>query len=238
MQRKTKVWVVVAALLIVSVFLNVYYVTYDSRATVYSREDEAYLFLGDWHTGYRVRYLAFPFVMLRQYFNAPIEPTEQSGCSLVIHVTPSNVDRYVTHCGDPSLQFVLFVTPFEDGFYAHCQGANLCKWTENGFVPATQEETQRIGGISGLVKGDMSNQIVNGWHVHYAAMPGAHFEVPIGKDLIISVKNRATNQREWQYPWITVDLLRPGQGPQNLYDVNGNPRRVSKSQYERVFRSR
>jgi hypothetical protein len=241
MQRKTKTTIVlvffVACLALVAT-LHVYYVIDGSAATVFSRGDEAYLFLGNGRTGYRVSYLAFPFVILRQYFNAPIEPTDESGCSLDMRITSSNIERYLTHCGDPDLQFVAFLTPFEDGFYAHCRGAILCKWTDRGFVPATQEEARRIGGESALVKGDMNNQIVNGWHVHRAGWPGDHFEVPVGEDLVLSVTNRATNVREWQYPWITVDLLRPGQSPQTLYDVNGYPRRVSKSEYEQTFRGR
>lgn len=206
MQRKTKISLVVAALLVASAFLNVYYVADGSAVTVYSRGEEAYLFLGDWHLGYRVRYLAFPFVVLRQYFNAPIEPTEKSGCSMVTRVTPSEVDRRVTQCGDPNLQYVLFVTPFDGGFYAMCRGSILCKWTENGFAPATDEEARRIGGLNSLARSDMNNQTVNGWQVHSAAMPGDRFEVAIGKDIVLSVRNHATNARE--LPWITVDLIR------------------------------
>jgi hypothetical protein len=241
MQAKTKTTILLVflvACLALAALLHVYYVIDGSGVTVFSRGDEAYLFLGDEHTGYRVRYLAFPFVVLRQYFNAPIAPTDELGCSLDVHVTPSKVERHLTQCGDPDLQFVAFLTPFEDGFYAHCRGASLCKWTDNGFVPATQEEARRVGGESALVKGDMNNQIINGWHVHRAGWPGDHFEVPVGKDLVISVTNRATNIREWQYPWITVDLLRPGQPPQTLYDVDGSPRRVSKGEYEQTFRQR
>jgi hypothetical protein len=234
-QKKTKLWIVVVAILVASAFLHVYYITDSSAATVYSSGDEAYLFFGDFHTGYRVRYLAFPFAVLSQYFSAPILPTDRLGCSLVLRVTPSGVERHLTHCGDPNLQFVAFLTPFEDGFYALCRGSILCKWTENGFVPATSDEERRLDGTTRLIRGDINNQTVNGWQVHRVGWAGDHFEVPVGKDLVIAAKNRSTDVRNWQYPWITVDLLRPGQSPQNVYDVNGMPRRVGRKEYERVF---
>jgi hypothetical protein len=236
MRRYAKICFAAIAILTVSAILHVYYLVDSSGAAVFSRGEEAYLFLDSGHEGYRVSYLAFPFAILREYFNAPVTRTDYGGCSLVIRVTPSNAERFLTHCGDPDLQYVAFVTPFEDGFYAHCRGSIVCKWTESGFVPATQEETRRVGGLSGLVKGDMNNQNVNGWNAHYAYLPGDHVEVPISNQLMISVRNHATNVQEWQYPWITVELLRPGQSPQTLYDVNGQPRRVSKSEYENVFR--
>jgi hypothetical protein len=236
MRRQTKIWLVVIAILAVSALIHVYYLVDGSGATLFSRGDEAYLFLASGHEGYRVSYLAFPFAIVREYFNAPISRTDYGGCSLVIRVTASKVERFLTHCGDPDLQYVAFVTPFEDGFYAMCRLSIVCKWTESGFVPATQEETRRVGGVSGLVKGDMKDQTVNGWNVRYARMPGDHVEVPISSELIISVRNRATDVPKWQDPWITVDLLRPGQSPQTLYDVNGKPRRVSKREYEDVFR--
>jgi hypothetical protein len=74
---------------------------------------------------------------------------------------------------------------------------------------------------------------LNGWHTRAAGLPGDHFEVQIGKDLVISVKNRATNPRS--YPWVSIDLLRSGQGTQSLYNVDGTPKLVSKNEYKHIF---
>src|ERR1700722_11652722 len=239
MQKKAKmssVIVLLAVGLVASMVLNMYYIADGSGATVFSRGDETYLFLGNGHTGYHFAYLAYPLVVLREYFNAPLSPADELRCSLVIHITPTVTERHL-NCGDSSpAHYVGFLTPFDDSFYALCQGAILCRWTENGFVPATDEEGRRIGGTSGLVKGDMNNQTVNGWKVHRSGLPGAHFEVTIGRDIVLSVRNHATNVREWQYPWVTVDLLRPGQNQQSLYDVNGRPRRATKQENDQTFR--
>ncbi|HXN17393.1 MAG TPA: hypothetical protein VN875_03605 [Candidatus Binatus sp.] len=52
---------------------------------------------------------------------------------------------------------------------------------------------------------------------------------------MISVTNRATDVGA--YPWITVDLVRPGQKPQSLFNVDGSPRWVSKKEYVNTFNS-
>jgi len=169
-----------------------------------------------------------------EYFNAPPSAEHRPASSVVIRVTPSAIERYVMDYGEaPSTP--AFVTPFEDGFYAMCPGAVLCKWTAHGFDPATVEEQRRLDGGNRLVRGSMNNQVVNGWSVREAfRSPGDHAEVEITKNLVISLRNHATDARA--YPWVTVDLLRAGQAPESLYNVDGTPRRVSKSEYDRIFK--
>jgi hypothetical protein len=235
MHKKTKKVIAVVVLTIAlaaSVSLKVYFLRDHSGGTVFWRGEEAYLFLGAGHTGYRFSYLKYPFVVLGQYFNVVSSPERQFGSSLVIHVTPSAVERHVTD--DTEATGSHFLTPFEDGFYAMCPGAIFCKWTSNGFKPATKEEEQSHGGVDGLVRGSMDNQIVNGWHVRYTGSPSAHFEVEIGKNLVISVRNHIGNESVYQS--VSIDLLRSGQAPENLYNVDGTTRRVSKSEYERTFK--
>jgi len=235
MHAKTKTviaLVVLAMALAASVSLKVYYMRDHIGGTVFWRGDEAYVFLGAGHTGYRFSYLEYPFVVAGEYFHMVSSPEHQFGSSLVIHVTPSMVERHViddTEATGPG-----FITPFEDGFYAMCPGAIFCKWTSSGFKPATKEEERRHGGVDHLVRGSMDNQIVNGWHVRYTGSPNAHFEVEIGKNLAISVRNHIGNESVYQR--VSVDLLRPDQAPESLYNGDGTTRRVSKSEYERIFK--
>ncbi len=63
--------------------------------------------------------------------------------------------------------------------------------------------------------------------------PGDHFEIQVGDKFVIAAKHQASDVRERE--WITVDLMRPGQPPERLYEVNGNPRTVSQSEYEGTF---
>jgi len=242
MQRKEKRRVVAILLVLclaASLLLNVYYVIDGSGGTLYWKGDEAYFFTSDSHTGYHPSYLAFPFELLAQtFFWAPF-PSDQWHCYLVILITASSVERYPGACGGVNVHGANWLTPFDDGFYAMCQGAILCKWTVQGYVPATPEEKQRLDGGNGLVIAPQNDQIINGWRVHRtpdAPEVGSHFEVKLSDGSVVSVTNRATDVRA--YPWISVDLLRPGQKPQSLYDVNETPHRVSKRRYESLFRNR
>jgi hypothetical protein len=237
MHKKTKTVValsVLAVALAASSFFKVYYMRDGSGGTLFWRGEEAYLFLGAGHTGYGFSCLKYPFVVLGEYFYVVSSPERQFGSSLVIHVTPSVVERHIID--DTEATGSHFLTPFEDGFYAMCPGAIFCKWTSNGFKPATKEEERSHGGVDGLVRGSMDNQIVNGWHVRYTGSPSAHFEVEIGKNLVISVQNHIGNESVYQ--WVSVDLLRHGQAPESLYNVDGTTRRVSKSEYDRTFNKR
>lgn len=239
MQKKTKkviVLIILAIALAASAFLKIYILADSSGATVYWKGDEAYLFLGVGHDGYRLSYLEYPFVVIGEHFYVVPSPLNRCASSLVIHITPAAVERHSMGC-EEVWSGPLNMTPFDDGFYAMCPGVILCKMTVNGgFRPATEEEQRRIGSPDRLVHflQDTINGMVNGWHVRSSRRsPGDHFEAEIGKNLVISVRNHATDVRA--YPSVSVELLRPGQAPEGLYNVNGTPRRVSKSEYDRAF---
>jgi len=165
-EKKSIVTALLATCLVASAILGVRFVVDGSGGTLYWKGDEAYFFTSDSHTGYQVSYLAFPFELFAQknFFCAPL-PSEQWGCSLVIHITPSNVERYPGACGGQDVHDANFLTPFDDGFYAMCQGAILCKWTVDGYIPATPEEKQRLDGVNRLAIAPQNNQIMNGWRV-------------------------------------------------------------------------
>lgn len=120
--------------------------------------------IGTGHLGYRVSYLEYPFDIIGEYFYRPTYTDDVRGSSLVIRITASSVEHHVVDYGygwdahSPSS-----VTPFDDGIYAICQGAILCKWTDDGFKPATEEQKHRLDGTNHLVRGDVNHQIVNGW---------------------------------------------------------------------------
>ena len=75
---------------------------------------------------------------------------------------------------------------------------------------------------------------INGWSVHrIGSWSGDHFEVHVGDKFVIAAKNQATDKS--QNRWVTVVLLRPGQPPDKLYDVNEDSRTVDQFEYERTF---
>jgi|ERR1700733_12048923 len=241
MQRKEKravVTVLLAACLAASLFFNAYYIADGGYGgTLYWKGDQAYLFSANFHQGYRVSYFALPFEFLAPYVLslwAP-RPSDRWSCALVIRITPSSVERYTGACGPANGNDAYFVTPFDDGFYALCQGAILCKWTVSGYVPAMPEEKERLDGGNRLVLAPQNNQVMNGWRVHYPPENGGHFEIHLTDGSVISVTNRATDVRA--HSWVAVELLRPGQKPQTLCDEDGTPRRVSKKEYKNTFPS-
>lgn len=233
------VLVALAASLTLAGSLHVYYLTDFNGGTLFWKGEEAYLFLGTGHLGYRISYLKYPFVVIGQYFYVPAYTDDVSDSSVVIRITPSTVERHAVDYGYGwDIHVPAFLTPFDDGIYAMCQGAILCKWTGNAFEPATEEERHRLDGINRLIRADMNNQAVNGWHVRTTGTigPGGHLEIPLGEGGTISVDNLGTNRPLEQ--WIVIKLLRPNQPPETLYDVNGNQRRVGKKEYESAIRRR
>jgi hypothetical protein len=205
-----------------------------SDATVYSRENEAYIYMGESHTGYHFPYVTYPFLIFREYFYLGTEANDQRSAALILHVTPTSIDRQIYVPVDLNHSGPFFITPFEDGLYGMCPGGTLCKWTGKSYEPATAEQQQKFGGIEHLVRGNTGNQPVNGWVIHRSYQPGEQFKVQVGKGIVIVVQNH--NKEGSVYKWVTVDLLRDGQPPEHLYNVDGRkPRLVSKATYDHIF---
>jgi hypothetical protein len=215
---------------------QVYYLVDHSGATLYWKGDEAYLFLGSGHTGYRFSYWKYSLIVIGEYFYSVPSPSDQRAIGTVMRVTPSGVERHVEY-GENAAKSADLLTPFDDGFYGMCSGGALCKWTGKGFEPATEEEQGRHDGTNHLRRFDINNQTINGWSVREVrSSPGDHFKVSVGDKFVIAAKNLAS---EWRvHPPISIDLMRPGQPPERLYDANGTPRTVSRTEYERIFPKR
>jgi len=225
--------VIVSAAVIVLGVVNLYYIRDDGAISVFWKGGEAYLFLGTGHSGYHFSYLEFPLKAMNEYFHSPTLPNNKSGSITLIHVTPSSVESHILAHGTSAA----FLTPFEDGFYAMCNGGNLCKLRATGFEPATQAESARFGGVDRLVPLTNDSKSVSGWNVrHLGSSPGNHFEVSADGQFGISGRNNATKPGE--DPNYSIELVRPGQTPETLYKVNAAPRKVSKREYQSIFADR
>ena len=237
MEQRFKIAIGVVALVIFLTVLSlptVYYIGNGIDGTLFWKGNEAYLFTAESKAGYHFSYLAFPLVLAVQFYWAP-SPANKWGCPLVIHVTPTAIERQRGACGDQQVQ-ANFVTPYDDHFYAVCEGATLCKWADHGYVAATEKENKRldVGVLPAIAR--ENNGMISGWRLHYFPDSGDHFEVRLNDGSVISVGNRAKHLRS--YPWVAVDLLRPNQTGQELYNVNGVPRIFSKKGYLTTFPSR
>jgi hypothetical protein len=227
-RAQTLIRVSVVAIFLLSVLIQLHFVSDHAGATVFQRGSEAYLFLGGGHNGWHFPAALYPAIVAKEYFNAPTAPSDVDAKSLVIRISPDGTQRWT----NPSAN-IAFLTPFPDGFYALCPGSVLCKWTETGFRQATPEETQGIR-VDDLRHGTLDNQLINGWTTHELKFsPGDHFEVHLPENVTIRVADHTT--REFGRPDVTVDLLRPGQPAERIYQANASSRLVSASQYARLF---
>jgi len=230
-RNRTFVVTVLVLLVLGAWIVQLHFVSDNAGATVFQRGNEAYLFLGAGHTGWRFPALLFPLVIAKGYLHIPADISDQNSQSLVIRVTPEGVQRWINETADAA-----FITPFQDGFYGLCPGAALCKWTEKGFVLATPEGEERIT-IDDLQRGSLDNKVVNGWLTRELKLtPGDHFEIKLDDGTTIAVENYA--ERDWGLQNVRVDLLRSGKAPETIYRAVGIPRLVTKSAYERFFPKR
>jgi hypothetical protein len=219
---------------VLSIVLHVHIVRDSSGATIYSRENEAYIFMGESHAGWRLPYIEYPFAIVGDYFGAVTERSDELSESVVLHITPASIDRQIYLPVNPNHSDPLFITPFDDGLYGMCPGLKLCKWTGTSFEPATSEQEQRIGGIDHLLRGDREDHPVNGWVIRSSGRPGDHFVARVGKEIVITMENH--NKEASPYAWVTIEMLRAGQQSVQLYNVDGRkPRFVTKATYDRLF---
>lgn len=225
---------IIAATALIVFFGQIYIVSNHAGVTVFSKGNEAYVFLGTSSTGYHFRYLQYPAAAIGGYFYAPPIPANDRVSTMVIRITPSGIQRFQLEYGKEPALAPSFLTPYGDSFYAMCPGMILCKLSGTEFSPATQQEQQALGGLSNLVRGDINNRVINGWFVRETrAVPGDHFEIHFGSGFVISAKNRATDMRD--EPSISVVLVRPNEPTEVSYDVDGSPRRVSRAEYWKTF---
>jgi hypothetical protein len=98
---------------------------------------------------------------------------------------------------------------------------------------ATPEELRKLDPTTLPTLAREDGQVISGWTLHYSPGPGANYEVPLSDGSIISVINR--QKKAHSFPWIEVLLLRAGQKPQNLYDVDATPHKATAQEYIATF---
>src|SRR5579862_4110114 len=162
---------IVALCLTISAFVETRYVADGSGVTLYWKGNEAYIFTEQSHTGYHISYLQLPIVVLMQFYWTP-PPVNETGCPLAIHVTPTDVERQHGSCGPQDVKGTL-ITPYDNKFFALCQSGLLCKWSINGYVPATPEELRKLDPTTLPTLAREDSQVISGWTLHYSPGPGA-----------------------------------------------------------------
>jgi hypothetical protein len=214
-------------------FGTLYYIRDDSGGQLLWKSDEAYLFASVKRRGYRVRVLNFGWLALKEWLNVPPPlPTDQRVFLTVIRVSSSGIERHDHKVVEDGWYGPDFFTPIGETIYANCQGI-LCKWLGDRFENATPEEQKNLDGINRLSSDSVES--INGWSKRGVGEVAGdfHFSIEIGNGTRLRIQQgnvfRSTTDSA------TVYLDRTGQPSQQLWHVNGAPRRVTKREYEQVL---
>lgn len=178
---------VVLSSLVVLTFSKIYYIREDSAGTLLWSADEAYLFMSVVRRGFRIGYLEYPWVIFKQYLNAPPFPDDRRVSVVVIRVTASAVERQVVDFPRDTDHAPNFLTPFEKSIYANCQEV-LCKWTGAHFEPASETEQRRLDGTNRLSVPNFNG--VEGWSRHGvgSVTEDSQFSADVGGKVSLVVK--------------------------------------------------
>jgi len=103
--------IILAAVLAISSVEQIYILRDGTGATVFSKRNEAYLFLGSSSAGYHLSYLQYPVEAVREFFYAPQFPADYRVSTLVIRVAPSGVERFHVEYGKEPALAPIFLHP-------------------------------------------------------------------------------------------------------------------------------
>jgi hypothetical protein len=230
---KKFVWILLlAGVVALLATIDTHIVRDDGGADLLWNRNEADLFVYSYHRGFRISYLTYPLVILKQYLNGPPLPDNEKLSAGVIHVTSSGIKRYDLDLTEgalpPSLQ-----TPWAGQIYANCRGS-LCRWAGTHFEPASEEEKQKLDGLNRLVPNDIDGG-ADGWSKRAISYASHDYQisVEVGRDATLHVDVK--NAQKAAYSKISVDLVHTGQAPERVWYQDGYPKRVSKAEYQQLF---
>lgn len=195
--------------------------------------NEAYLFMDISRRGFQITYMEYPWVVLKELLYGVREPDNQRTSVTVVHITPSGVERYVLPAEDeqqantPDLYKVV-----EDHIYANYHG-HAYKWTGSEFERATEEEQHRYDETNQVIAGDVE-KYRGGWSQR--GVGGSDYAADVGGKFTLQVKDKV--MREGGAGILSIVLIRPGQGLEEIYHLDQHPRRVGKTEYTAVFARR
>ena len=234
--------VVIAAAVVVSATNSVYLNRTAAGGTALWNASEAYFFIQVDREGLHVRYLRYPWFIVKENLG-DVEDLDDNPASLVvIRVTSSGVEHHVLKLADrarggagsdPGLY-----TALEDNIYANCSQLNgLCRWAGDHFERATEDERRRLDSTKRLTSKDIDND-ESGWsRRHFETRPSDDkFTIKVGDEFEIVVNNVAVKRSA--HGTLSIDLLRPGRSPERIWDLDLPPEEISRKEYHHIFQNR
>ncbi len=249
MFRKRMFGVVFAlvVVLVLLMLLKVYYVRNESWGWLFWNGESAYVFIGLDSRGHRFSYLGLAVEEIREIFPfGASAPTDDHSSVVVLHVSPDLVQRYSID------DFWLGrVQPFRGMLYAGnmLPDGGFVKWSGTHFEPTTPEEAKRYHEYAiKLPKGPPagpSYDNIEGWSKRTVAGQ------VVSKSPTVSIERDSKVRIEVSGKQLTfvmnsgfisheahIDLIRPGQPPERIWHLDEKPHRVSRVEYDQIFRKR
>jgi hypothetical protein len=233
-----------------------YAISGGSSGYVLWNPNEAYLFMETSDLGFHPTGVRTPWVWFKQHvigcFAAYEPPANQRAYLLVMRAMSSGVERHTVKLADrldggPGSDPDRF-TPIGNDVYASCPwmigtflqdghlvgkalGDSLCRWAGDHFEKATEDERQRLNGVSRLTDADFTRG-QNGWSRRSFGARSGTFTITVEDKFQLLVTNVANGRG---MSAVTVDFLRSGHTAQRLGTFEAHEGGVSKGEYERTF---
>ena len=234
MEKGQKLAVIAAVFLIAATVLGfgkIYAIRDDCGGDLLWNADEAYVFMNVARRGFRISYVEYPWVILKELLNGVRGPDDERTSVAVVHITASGVEHHVVEMLDEEpANTPDFYTPRDAYIYANYHGS-LYKWTGNKFEAATEEEQRRLDGTNQLDEKHMEK----GWSKRGfgAASTDYQFAVDVGQTFKLEVTNKQPDRSRRSI--VSLDVVRPAQAPETIWHLDGRTRRVSRAEYEHAF---
>jgi hypothetical protein len=230
MKKRLTLAVLVIAVAIL-VFGKIYIIRDDSGGNLLWNSNEAYLFMDVKRRGFEIRYLEYPWVMIKESLYGVRLPDDQRTTVTVVHITASGVERHVVEASDEEQANTPdFYTPLQGYIYANCEGF-LCRWTGNKFETAIEEEQRRLGGTDQLIEKNMEK----GWFKRGFAEGSSNYEFAVDVDGKFSLQVTNKVMDKGSHAMVSVGLVRPGQTLEDIWNLDARPRWVGRTEYKRAL---
>ena len=241
-KKRILVTILIAAVLIAAIF-KIYAISEGAGLLAIWNQNEAYLFSQVDRRGESSSYLLFPWILFKEYaiggFAAAVIPSDTRAFLVVLHVTPTGVERHVVKLADRADGGAgsdpWNYTPIESSVYAMCPGLIICRWTGDRFENVTKEEQERLGGINRLTVGDFNND-ASGWS-RRGFVPGqAERTVTIGVGNQFGLVVDCGEVGNTKNGTMSIDLQRPRKASERIAVFERREGSVSRAEYRHAFR--
>jgi hypothetical protein len=206
-----------------------------ANGTLFWNADQALLFVAIGSSGARLSYVRYA---LEPYFVSlgDVRPPDNQRYSqiVVIRITDEDVQKYVIDPRQYATDQRCFgnnYALFRGNIYTGClaQGT-LWKWSGTQFEPGTQEE---LCGFDPMKEAQRSFRFddVDGWSMREYALSRVTYPLILkGQPMSIVSSGRGQPRSEG-----SVELIRPGKPPLEIWRLDERPHIVSKAEYEHMF---